>query len=288
MAKQQVRNLDLASDVARPNLLTNPSFEVWQRGNGPFTGGGGNGTIGPDRWFQQVSNGNFSTVRDSTNQDATGYCAAITYTTAASEAYARFYQPFIAADGWNSWGSRLVTFSIRVKTTLPGLRAYIIDTTTTLGNTHTGSGNYETLTVSRMLSGTTFYVGLQFIVGTSCVAYVDNAMLVQGPMAPDPNFMHPADDLARCLRYYEGLQLKPYNAYGGAGQQISYPIYFGVRKPVAPTLTKTTAWTSSNCGSLQVSYNHIEGTNIMAIVTALGAFAIGPTGGYDFTVEANP
>jgi len=36
-----------------------------------------------------------------------------------------------------------------------------------------------------------------------CTAYIDNAMLVVGSQPADYVPLHPADDLARCLRYYQ-------------------------------------------------------------------------------------
>src|SRR5262252_3687018 len=77
MAKQQVRNLDLATDTNRQNLLTNPGFEQWQRGNGPFTS---NTAWFADRWRIYMSGApTMSVSKDTTNQDAASIaCAAIT------------------------------------------------------------------------------------------------------------------------------------------------------------------------------------------------------------------
>src|SRR5215471_7851986 len=63
-----VTNVKLASDTARLNLLTNGGFEIWQRGNGPFTGTG-NG-FGPDRWTLGIAGTDtLSVSRDTTNVD---------------------------------------------------------------------------------------------------------------------------------------------------------------------------------------------------------------------------
>src|SRR5499427_6610596 len=47
LANAAVTNAKLGTDTARLNLLTNGGFEIWQRGNGPFTA---TGVYGPDRW----------------------------------------------------------------------------------------------------------------------------------------------------------------------------------------------------------------------------------------------
>src|SRR5262252_4977444 len=47
LANAAVTNAKLGTDTARLNLVTNGGFEIWQRGNGPFTA---TGVYGPDRW----------------------------------------------------------------------------------------------------------------------------------------------------------------------------------------------------------------------------------------------
>src|SRR5262245_60247482 len=78
MSKQSVSNKMLASDTARANLLTNGGFEIWQRGNGPFTGTGTGYCA--DRWALYAIGGpTFSCVRDSANAETnSGACASVT------------------------------------------------------------------------------------------------------------------------------------------------------------------------------------------------------------------
>src|SRR5215471_9446079 len=48
MPRQMARNIDIATEVARPSQLVNGGFEIWQRGNGPFTT---SGSFTADRWL---------------------------------------------------------------------------------------------------------------------------------------------------------------------------------------------------------------------------------------------
>src|SRR5215471_17258325 len=80
LANQSVTNAKLGTDTARSSLLTNGGFEIWQRGNGPFTTNGGWTT---DRWG--ISAGGTDTLsvsRDTTNIDPNGSlaAAAVTFT----------------------------------------------------------------------------------------------------------------------------------------------------------------------------------------------------------------
>src|SRR5215471_14015617 len=54
LANQAVTNVKLGTDTARLNLLTNGGFEIWQRGNGPFTA---NSAYTADRWLISLASG---------------------------------------------------------------------------------------------------------------------------------------------------------------------------------------------------------------------------------------
>src|SRR5215469_6434803 len=79
-AGAQIPNANLGPDVARANLFTNGGFEIWQRGNGPFTSGG---VMTSDRWqFNPAGTDTFSLSKDTSNMDAGGSqaCAAVSFT----------------------------------------------------------------------------------------------------------------------------------------------------------------------------------------------------------------
>ena len=81
-ANASITNAMLASDVARANLLTDGAFEIWQRGNGPFTT---NGAYTADRWLISLGSGStMSVARQGSGNPDTLYAAALTYTHGAA------------------------------------------------------------------------------------------------------------------------------------------------------------------------------------------------------------
>jgi hypothetical protein len=191
--------------------LVNGGFEQWQRGTGPFVTTGATGNFGADRWQQyvQISGGNLSVAPDNTNMDTgSARCAACTNSaTAPTTATPSFlYNMIVDSEGLELRG-RTVSYSARIKCSVANAcRIAIMDTTTTtyLSAYHPGDGVYHTLTITGAAIGTT---------ANNCQArvyfenngtfYIDNAMLAVGTTAADYVPLHPADDLARCLRYFQ-------------------------------------------------------------------------------------
>jgi hypothetical protein len=242
LANAAVTNAKLASDVARANLLTNGGFEIWQRGNGPFAS-----SFAADRWAIQASGGDtFSISRDSANAEPGGqYCAAVTFTGSAGSNLAQL----VGVGESQVIRGRVVSISVRLKTsTANAVRLRLNDQVAGVQESafHSGSGQYETLSLTYTIASSgalNLYCLVRFL--ASCTAYVDNAMLVVGSVAADYVPLHPADDLARCLRYYEVLDTG-YRAWNSsAGSQLdAFPRNF-MRKAVVPTITKGT-WSISN------------------------------------------
>lgn len=292
LANASVTNAKLASDTARANLLTNGGFEVWQRGNGPFTSGAG--AFGCDRWIANLLSGTISWQRDTTNQDtASGVCAAIVFTGPGNIQNTLLHK---VEDHLNLRGKTL-TLSIRVRTsTANAVRcmsqasggAYIY------GAYHTGGGAYETLSLTFAVptNTTSLYVGVTL--EASCTAYVDNAMLVVGSVAADYAPLHPADDLDRCLRYYEllgtpGIGDYAVSSYNGAAAPIFFPATYKAIKAITPTVTKVGTWTTANCSQPTVTTPSVSGFQLGATITALGyGVIVNSTAGNTFTVESNP
>ena len=250
------------------SLLTNGSFDVWQRGNGPFTG---NSTWTADRWQNFLLGADtLSVSRDTANVDTgSEACAALTYTFASAGS------GLAQSEGSNGdltlrLRGRTVTFSARVKTSVAaGLRLTLIDLGgSTSGASHTGSGQYETLSVTKAISATTTYVTVLIETQKTGTFFVDNAMLVVGSQPADYAPLHPADDLARCLRYYERLDIAsngialPGLAYVATGIMWAWP--FKTLKAITPTITYATA--------NQFAALNSTGNTITA--TAIGSFGI--------------
>lgn len=292
-----ITNAKLAADVARENLLTNPGLEIWHRGAGPFTTGG---AYTADKWVLQLFGGTstLSVSRDTANVDGRGkYSAACTFTLGTTNGVL----------GNNIGGSpdadgllgQVVAFSARVKTTVANKArlAYSSDsgsTYTALSGYHSGSGAWETLSGTFTVpSGTTgLRVGVQLeATGTF---YVDNATLVIGSVAADYTPLHPADDLARCLRYYERIGSTAgneflVNGYNGAGLFVHSALRFRAVKAVAATITIVGTWTYTNASGLAVSGGTTEGLYAYITITALGyGYAINSGAGSYIEVVANP
>lgn len=244
-----ITNAKLAADTARDNLLVNGGFEIWQRGNGPFTV---NGNYTADRWQPLIGGGStFSIVADTANADtASRVCAAITYTHSTGPTL--LFQPF-ASQNDGSFPQQLrgkqVTVSLRVKTSTAGAVSVgvfgsILGRVT--GTAHNGNGTYQTLTYTATVPATEINFQVEVTFSASCTAYLDNAMMVIGPQAADYAPLHPADDLARCLRYYE-VVTAPSNQYVGLAFAYTTTNAMGMwqmlPKSVAPTVTTSPAAT---------------------------------------------
>jgi hypothetical protein len=293
IASAGVANANLGPDVARANLLTNGGFEIWQRGNGAFAGNGYNA----DRWISSVvGTDTLSVSRDTTNQDSASgsiACAASTFTLGSGAGSTALFNQIMLADGFQL-RNRQVSASIRVRTaTANAVRLAGYDGTSwNYSSFHPGGGTYQTLTVTWTpgASATNFSVAVFFAV--SCTAYLDNATLVVGSVPATYVPMHPADDLARCLRYYEILQPDLSLYHGSAGGVCLYGLPFRALKAVTPTLTKNGTWSTTNCGQPTVgSRTGAETSTFYFYVTsvAAGNVAVFPSAaGQNITAEANP
>jgi hypothetical protein len=284
-----ITNAMLGADVARDNQLTNGGFEIWQRGAGPFV----NAVYAVDRWgFGQAAGDTLSISRDSANADTgSQYAAACTYT--KSTGGSNLAQVF-GADRIPFLG-RTITLSIRVKcSTANAVKPAIYDGTSwAYGSYHTGGGAYETLTLTRAIGSAATAVNTGVGFDASCVAYLDNAMLVVGSQAANYVPMHPADDFARCLRYYEvvgALQNEiVFTFYGGAGITTGTLFGFKARKAITPTFTKNATWLVSNCGQPIILSGSVDTVSLAVLVTATGTTSYNNNiAGANVVMEANP
>jgi len=303
IANAAVTNAKLGADTARANLLTNGGFEVWQRGNGPFTIAN---PFGSDRWWlSPQGTDTLSVSRDAANTDGGGACAACTFTLGSGAGLTGLYQPLRLND-FGTLAGRTVTLSIRVKTaTANAVRAFTQPDGSggALQSSafHPGGSVYATLTLTVAISANATYLNIGVLFAASCTAYIDNAMLVVGSQAADYAPLYPADDLARCQRYYEtnysasGQHLVMAQATGTAA--AAGPFRFRVTKAVSPTITL------NGLIALQAVGGNAGGTFTSAGITVDGcvinagaatglvagnAVALYNNGGGTIIVEANP
>jgi hypothetical protein len=274
IANATITNAKLATDTARANLLTNGGFEVWQRGGGPFTGNGTRTADAP--WtITLVGSDTMSVSQDGANIDSQSrLCAVATFTLGTGGGLSQLVQT-IKWTEFAGLSGATVSASGRVRTsTANAVRLGVYNGSAwTYSSFHTGSGTYQTLTVPNvaLLAGQTYYVA--FFFAASCTAYIDNAMLVVGSVPADYAPLHPADDLARCLRYYERVSGDVTNGAITSGQCVSTtfaiaPLRYAVKKAVTPTVTLIPA---SN-------YALTQANGTQAVCTAVSSSGVGATG----------
>jgi len=296
LANQSVTNVKLGTDTARANLLTNGGFEIWQRGNGPFTS-----AYHADQWnMSPVGTDALSISRNTANVDiGSNACAAITFTLGTGAGASGVWMQMNLSTEHKLAG-RTLSLSVRVRASVAnavriGINNYYSSTAHyTYGTFHTGSGSYETLTVTATLDPTATFAQPWIFFAATGTFYLDNAMLVVGSVAADYAPLHPADDLARCLRYYEllgetagSLMISQNNAAATGTVRLSIP--YKARKTVAPTITKVGTWTVTNCGQPTLNTPGVDMLWAQVIATAAGdTFAYASGAGNCITVEANP
>jgi hypothetical protein len=236
-------NRQLGPDVARPNLLTNGGFEVWQRGNGPFTA---NNAFTADRWIIGINGtDSLGVSRDGGNHDVGSQYAANCTCTKGNGTFANINQTLQVSE--NGIRGKTITLSMRVATATANAMRLGIGTNGTGGTTtysayHTGGGGWQTLSVTNTIPSDAT-LGVQYVFfDLSAAAILDNAMLVIGSQPANYVPLHPADDLNRCLRYYEVRS----DAYMASGYNVNTTLAEFVHKYVAhkggtPTATITAA-----------------------------------------------
>jgi hypothetical protein len=295
LANGTVTNAKLGSDTARANLLTNGGFEIWQRGNGPFAA---TSAYTADRWaIGLAGTDTLSVSKDTTNVDTAGgsiAAAACTFVLGSGAGSSNLTSFPKVTDGYPI-ANRTLSASVRVRTaTANAVRIGLYTGSAFVYSTfHTGDGTWQTLTVTATMAASGPITQLSVFFAASCTAYIDNAMLVVGSQYADYAPLHPADDLARCLRYYEVVggqngSVPQMSLYGTAGAQVAVTSPFRAHKAVTPTATKVGSWLATNCN--QPTFLPDTDNWLMYVaVTAAGMFLSQPNSTAVYaTFEANP
>ena len=133
---------------------------------------------------------------------------------------------------------------MRVKCATPSaVRLMLVDSSTNaLSAFHSGSGAYETLTATLPVAANATLVYARILLQATCTAYADNATLVVGAVPLEHAPLHPAEDLARCQRYYYevgGLANYEYVCTGMSftSTQFAGVLRFPVEMALPPTMT---------------------------------------------------
>lgn len=234
-------SLDVLDGAIGPaNLLTNGGFEVNQRG-GTVTA---NNAYAHDRWQHLLGGTSTGTITDETTTVDTGSGHALKWVYTHGSAVSSIDQK---VEDYLQLRGRTVSFRIRVRQGVAStVRAYVSDSgTKTYSATQATTGAYLTFAVTLAIGAAATSVRVGVEISASDTVYLDNASLVEGSTAVPYVPLHPADDLARCLRYYEVLGSGQTGEVFAVGQAtsataVSMRIAYAA-KAVVPTITVTAA-----------------------------------------------
>lgn len=228
------------------NLLDNGGFDIWQRGNSIT------GTVEvktADRWGKNIGSAvlvQFDVSKETTITDKSATSCKIVF----NKTSGGFVGIIQSIENPTNYASKTLTLSIRGLTTVPNsLKVGIEETGGTYSSYHSGSGNWETLTVTKTISSTpgpiyiTIYMDANGGPGTY---YADNAMLTIGSQPVSFAPLHPQVDLARCQRYYFRIGNPTTDEDICTSQAFTTTtsigsIHYPVEMRVAPTITITNA-----------------------------------------------
>ena len=238
-----------------PNMLVNGGFEIWQRGTGPFTGAN---ATSADRWTTALVGTDTISISKNTStvMPTSAASAAVTFTLGTGAGVSNISQALKLSDGY-TFGGRTISLSVAVVASAANAcRIALYDRTAsvwTYSNYHSGDSAWHTLTATYAVPPNNTEIDAYVLFGATGTIYVDNAMLVVSPLPMDYNPLPPADDLARCLRYYQRWNKTGNTPYIGSGVFDSTShgniiINFRAELGGIPSLTTSTLsnWTLSD------------------------------------------
>ena len=230
--------------VGQDNILINGGFEFWQRG-GSFSAPANNAYTA-DRWKVSTNNAADAVISaNSSTTDNSGTSAQVVIS--GSPSGSNWFLVNLI-ENYSDYAGKTITVTARVKCSVTNaVRVFLYDgVTQPLSSYHSGSGNWETLTVSLTVSSapTLLRVGLGFGGNGDMqngTYYFDNVMLVLGSQASVFVPTDHATELNQCQRYFNQIA-------GTASEFLTTslhdsttvsrgPIRFPVRMRVSPTLT---------------------------------------------------
>lgn len=286
-----------AAKAAPRNLAVNGLLRVWQRGTGPFTA---NLAMTADRYQIGLAGGSTMSVSQNSvtaNLDAgSTVVAAVSYTHAAGGVGSLFQD----LEDATRYRSRTLSVSARVKSSIPVTVQFSDSTGDYPGMIHTGSGNYETLTVTRNFPETvTGNIRIQLLANSnSGTYYLASLMVADSPFPVPYTTSDPEEEFRRCLRYYEivgnpgGSDIMIAGVATAPGNLAAATFAFQVPKAVTPTVTRAGTWGFLNQAS--VNAPEVDGVSRWGFRTHMNAAAAGQFytlnngAGSCFIAEANP
>ena len=261
-------NLSGFQSLGRRNLLDNGSFQIWQRGTGPFTVN----NFGCDRWY------GWGNQHNVTRQAATqlhGFAIRVAHNDSGSNTFSAIAQTCEYETAAFARGKKL-TFSCRVRkgSAFTGtLQLQIVERTDTTGSINTGTRNVLasgdvavttsstrfTITTTGTVSNSAQAIGVNVnhngTSGTDANNFfeVEEAQLEIGEHATDFEYASIADNQYRCMRFFEKsgvVNRQPFNNQNG--HIFGTPVDFKVVKRTTPTVTLSNGYTTDGMASYQI------------------------------------
>ena len=276
-------NMEYINAALSRNLLVNPGFENNQRG-GTVTA---NNAYAHDRWQILVGGTSTISVTDETTtvDTGSGHALKAVYTQgSANSSIEQKIEDYLQLRG------RTVTFTIRVRTGVaPAVQPYVDDSgSRTYGSVNATTGAYATLTVTAAIGASATSVKVGASLSASTTSYLDNATLHVGSAAVIYTPQTPAEDLARCLRYYEvqGGVTAALAIYGYVPSATVFgtAVSFNARKGGTPTVTKNGTWATTNCGQPSIQGANVAGYALFATGSGAGMCVFYPDSADDTIV----
>jgi hypothetical protein len=272
--------------VLPKNLLANGGFEIWQRGTGPFTGQ----IFSADEWKAEIQAGaTFSVSKETTNHLSGEACATIDFTSGGGNSAWLAQCP----ENYKSLSGKYLTFSVWVKTSVADcVRVWLTDQTSgggdsASGSIHTGGGDWERLTVTKLIRddlvpqggawphGFGLQVYIVFDNADASGVLIDNAMLVEGyypegvPFVP----LSRSEEFSRIQRFYQHENTVRVGDYHDTDTSMCEDnkatwrrIYYATRMKATASVTLSNVsypYGTIRNGSFGVTYNASDGFSVV-------------------------
>lgn len=263
----------LVAAPSRRNLLTNPGFEVNQRGLGSYTTADGANAPTLDAWYIWRTKST-ATLTPITSTIGAGGTSAQLASTFAAGGQAQVYQ---RVPGYERLKGQPVTCACWVKANLAqSAQLYLYDGTNYAESARNLGTGAERLVLSMTLAAgaTQLEAGVLLKVAT-CTVEVNDATLVPGLVAADYEPRSLGEELLRCQRLYERNGFGAYDIwnYGpcGSGQDVSLTVLYATTKHAIPSVTKVGApWLISGCNEPRLENPAPDGFCIRATASVTG------------------
>ena len=265
MALIKVNNRGQSDNLGRRNLLDNGSFQVWQRGAGPFTVN----AFGADRWYGWGNQHNL------TREGATqyhGYSLRVAHNDGGANTFSGIAQTCeYETAAWTR--GKTLTFSCKLRkgSAFTGiLKLEIVERTDSTASINSGTRNVLiseevaitttstkfSVTTNSTVSNSAQAIGVNVVhyqtTGTDANNFfeVEECQLEVGTIATDFEFSSLADTLQRCQRFYEqGDVVCRHPFQNQLNHVFSTPVYFKVQKRATPNVTQANGYTTDGMAS---------------------------------------